>query len=105
MNNAFVLSVWWTLIVLGLFLLFFWYKKLHKKTRNNSLDMQITDLMYEQHKALVALHWKLFDQQKIEETFFFSKKKFLLWHPTKFNKLLFLEKGKEDILFLNGLKR
>lgn len=105
MNETTILLIWWVLIVLWWVLWFFWLRKWTNKATDDQLDKQVTDLMYEQHKLFFSLQWRLFDQKNVEETFFYAKRKFLLWLPTRENKVLFLEKWKEDILFLNWLNR
>lgn len=103
MDNTVVLLLWWTIVIIWLLFILFWLKKWTHKKWNHFLEEEVTNLMYEQHKVLFLLYWKLFDQKKVEESYFFAKRKFLLWEPTKNNKLLFLQKWKEDIQFLSWL--
>jgi hypothetical protein len=105
MNDTLVLLIWWVIIAVWLLFLLIWMRKWLLKKRNYDLETEVTDLMYEQHKRLFLLYWKLFDQKKVEESYFFAKRKFLLWEPTKNNQLLFLQKWKEDMQFLSWLTK
>ncbi len=103
MDDTLVLLIWWILIVIWLLFLLIWFRKWLLKEKHHDLENEVTDLMYEQHKALFLLKWKLFEQDKIEESYFFEKRKFLLWSIDKNHLLAFLDKWKEDITFIKNL--
>ena len=104
MNDTIMLFIWWVIIAVWLLLLLIWMRKWLLTKRNYDLEKEVTNLMYEQHKVLFLLTWKLFEQQKIEESYFFEKRKFLLWTIDKDHLLAFLNKWKEDITFVQWLK-